>query len=117
MTAGRGGGGAGRSVVSSAGSWARIGGLEPLELGAGLEPELLDERGAGAAVGVERLGLAAGAVEGEHQVGVQALAVRVLGDQRLQLGDHGAVAAEREVELQPVLERGQAQAVEPRALG
>ena len=91
--------------------------LQPLQLGARLEPQLVDQRRAGAAVGVERVGLAARAVEGEHEVGVQALAVRVLGDQRLQLGDRVAVAAEREVELQPVLERGQPHAVEPRALG
>ena len=40
----------------------------------------------------------------------------MLGDQRLQLGDRVPVAAEREVELQPVLERGQPHALEPRAL-
>ena len=61
-------------------------GLEALELGAGLQAEFLDERAAGAAVGFERVGLAAGAVEREHQLGVEALAVRVLGGQRLQLG-------------------------------
>ena len=69
------------------GSWARICGLEPLQLGARVQAEVLDERVAGAAVGVERVGLAAGAVEGEHQLGVEALAVRVLGGQAFELGD------------------------------
>ncbi len=90
--------------------------LQPLQLGARLEPQLVDQRGAGAAVGVERVGLAARAVEGEHEVGVQALAVGMLADQRLQLGDRLPVAPEGEVELQPVLERGQPHALEPRAL-
>ena len=41
--------------------------LEPLQLGAGLDPELLDEAGAGVRVRVERLRLPAGAVEREHE--------------------------------------------------
>ena len=44
---------------------------------------------------------------------MEALAVRVLGGQRLELGDQLAVAAELEVELDAVLERGEAQLVEP----
>ena len=42
--------------------------LEALQLAPGVQAELLDERVAGAPVGVERVGLAAGAVEREHQL-------------------------------------------------
>ena len=62
-------------------------GLQALELAARVEPEVLDQRVAGAPVGLQRVGLAAGAVEREHQLRVQALAVRVLGGQALQLAD------------------------------
>ena len=41
-------------------------GLELLELLRWVEPELVDERRAGVAVGLERVGLAPGAVEREH---------------------------------------------------
>ena len=104
-------------AASSAGSWARIAALEALQLAARLEAELLDQRVAGAAVGVERVGLAAGAIEREHQLRVEALAVAVLGGQRLELGDELAVcAAELEVEVDSLLERRQAQLGEPRGL-
>ena len=88
-------------------------GLEALELGARVQPEVLDQRVAGAAVGVERVGLAAAAVEREHQLRVQALAVGVLGRERLELAGDGGVAAEREVVLEPLLERVQPRALEP----
>ena len=92
-------------------------GLEPLELGAGIEAELLDEHGTGATERLERVGLTARAVEGEHQVGVQLLAVGVLADQLLQLGDDRGVLAEGEIQLEPVLERGQPDALQAGALG
>ena len=43
--------------------------------------------------------------------------MRVLGDQRLELADQLGVAAEREVGLDPLLERRQPQVLEPAALG
>ena len=48
--------------------------LETLQLRPGLDPDLLDQRLSRLAVGLERLGLAAGAIEGEHPLGVEALA-------------------------------------------
>ena len=59
------------------------GALELLQLTTGLQPELVHQRLPGMAEGVERLGLATGPVEREHELGVQPLAVRVLGDERL----------------------------------
>ena len=90
----------------------------PLELPqrrARLEPELVERRPR-VAVGLERLGLPARAVEREHQLPAQPLAVRMLGDQRLELADELGVAAEREVGLDPLLERRQPQLLEPRRL-
>ena len=87
--------------------------LEPLQLVARDEPELLDQRRAHAPVGLERVGLTAGAVEREHQLSVQLLAVRVLGRQRLELPDDRGVAAEREVDVEPLLQRLEPQLGEP----
>ena len=63
---------------SSAGSWARIASLESTQLGARLDPDLLDQRRTRLAVGLERLGLAAGAIERQHPLRVQPLAQRML---------------------------------------
>ena len=68
---------------------------------------------AGAPVGVERVRLAARAVEREHQLRVQALAEGVLGGEALQLGGDDGVAAERQVVLEPQLEGVQATAHQP----
>ena len=54
--------------------------LEGLELLAGLEPELLDEAAPRLLERLERVGLAAGAVERQHQLGREALAQRVLAE-------------------------------------
>ena len=59
-------------------------------------------------VGRERLGLPAAAVKREHQLRAEALAQRMLGDERLELADHLGVTTEREVGLDALLERCQA---------
>jgi hypothetical protein len=69
--------------------WYRV--AEYLDVGvadgrARLDAEFLDQAGAQVAVDGEGLGLAAGAVEGEHQLAVVGLAQRILGDERRQLG-------------------------------
>jgi hypothetical protein len=60
--------------------------LQLAQCGAGLEAELAERPGQ-PAVGRERVGVAAGAVEREHQVAHRLLAQRVLGGQRLELRD------------------------------
>ena len=65
---------------------------------------------------MQRLGLAVGAVEGEHELAAEALPQRVAGDERLQLADELGVAAEREVGLDPLFERRQLQLVQARDL-
>ena len=83
--------------------------VETAQLGAGLDADRGDELVARPAVGAERVGLAPAAVEGQHAEGVEALAQRLLREQRLDLGDRLGVAAGGEVLLERLLDRGQAQ--------
>ena len=92
-------------------------GLEALELGAGLDPELVDEAGASVLVHLEGLGLPASAIEREHQLPPERLAQRVLAGERLQLADDIAVTAEVQVSLDPLPVRDQAKFLEPADLG
>ena len=68
-------------------------------------------------VRLERLRLAVGAIEGEHQLGAQALPVRVVCNQDLELLDHVGVLAERELRLDQLLERRAPQVVQACHLG
>ena len=68
-------------------------------------------------VRLQRVRLPARAVEREHDLAAQALAQRVLGDQRLELGHDGVVIAEREVSVDALLERDDAKLFEPARLG
>ena len=67
--------------------------LQPPQLAARLDADLLDQHCARLAVGLEGLRLAPAAVQREHAPGVQLLAQRVLVDQRVELADHLAVPA------------------------
>ena len=55
--------------------------LESLQGLARLDAELVDERLTRLPIGVERVGLPAGAVEGEHLLGAQTLPERMLADE------------------------------------
>jgi hypothetical protein len=91
----------------------------PFELAqpvARLDAQLLDELPAGVLVDLQRVGLPVAAVQREHELRAQALAVRVGGDQRLQLADDLRVPAELELRLDELLERGHAQVVQARDL-
>src|SRR2546423_15281249 len=79
--------------------------LQLLERRARLEPELVAQSAPHTLEDVERVGLAAASIVGEHQLRVEALPQRVLRDERLQLGDELRVARERELRLDPLLER------------
>ena len=91
--------------------------VERLQLRAGLDAELLDERPARVVVGRERLRLAAAAVERQHQLPAQPLAQRVRADERLELGDQLGVRAELEIGCDPLLEHAEPQILEPVDLG
>ena len=71
--------------------------LESLQLVAELEPELLVEVRARVAVGGERVGLAAAAVERQHQLAAETLTERRLGDEPLELGHDLVVTTERKL--------------------
>ena len=82
-----------------------------------LDAELVDQRAARRAVGLERVRLAPGPVQGHQQLPAQALAQRLLVDERLELGDELRTAAEREVGVDAVLERREPQLLQPPDLG
>ena len=86
--------------------------LELHDRPARLEAELLHQHAPRVLVGLQRLGLPAAAVQGEHQLPAQPLAQRMTGDEGLELGDDLAVASEREVGLDPFLDGGQAELLE-----
>ena len=67
--------------------------VQRLQLRAGLDAELVDERAARVLVRRERLGLAAGAVEREHQLRRAAARAADAADERLQLADELGRAA------------------------
>ena len=87
--------------------------LQGAQLRRRLDAEALHEPPAGIAVDLERLGVAARAVEREHVLAAEALAQRMLGTERLELADERGVAAELERRVDPLLERGQPQLLEP----
>jgi hypothetical protein len=86
------------------------------KLRSGLDADLVRERLACLAVGLERLGLAPAAVERKHQLAAQPLTERVTRDECFELPDEVRVAAEREPRVEPHLEGGDGQLVEPRSL-
>ena len=91
--------------------------LELLKRRARLDPQLFDEGATRVPVDVERLGLTSRPVEREHQLGTQPLAEGMFESERFELRGQLGVLAERELGLDPVLERGQAQLLEPHDFG
>ena len=85
----------------------RVVGEDPLlelpERRTGIEAELLHHRGAVVLEGAERIGLPAGAVEGEHELRPHALAQRVLAREGLDLGDEVCRAATRQLRCEELL--------------
>jgi hypothetical protein len=111
---------AGEREWSASGGWsveARVLGqdhpFELLEAAARVEAELGVECAPRRAIRLERVRLAARAVEGEHQLLAQSLAQRVGTDERLQLGDERRVPAVLELGVDPGLDRGQAELFDP----
>ena len=87
--------------------------VERLQLGAGLDPELLDERPARVVIRRERLRLAAAPVEREHQLAPEPLAQGLGTDEHLDLRDELGVRSQLEIGRDPLLEHAQAQVLEP----
>ena len=61
--------------------------LHPLQGGARLDAELIEEPGPGLRIDIERLGLAPRAIEGEHEELPPVLAIGLFGDERLRRRD------------------------------
>ena len=81
--------------------------LELPQLRAGLDPEFAVEQAAGLPIHLERVGLSTGAVERPHQQLAGPLAQRLVDDQRLQLPDELASAANLESGGEALLPRFQ----------
>ncbi len=79
--------------------------LEVLERRGRVDAQLLGEDGAGPLEGAKGVGLATGAVEGEHLQFGQSLTERMLTNQRLQFAHDLAMAPERQFALDAVFDR------------
>ena len=79
--------------------------LKLAQLRAGLDAELFDELHARVLVGLQRIGLTAISVEGEHELSAESLAIGVLIDQRLKPPDDVGMVALGELRLDQQLER------------
>jgi hypothetical protein len=91
--------------------------LQLAQLHARLEPELVAEAVAERGVEIERLGLPAAAVEGEHRERAWPLPQRLLRREALHFRERRAVTAELELGLEPFLVAGEAELLEPFGLG
>ena len=75
----------------------------------GFQAKLLREPSARALVGLQGFRLTTRAVQGQHQLGMEPLADRMLCGERLQFGTQRRVTAENEVGIDSILDRLQAQ--------
>src|SRR5205823_10282668 len=69
------------------------------------------------AVDLERIGLAAAAIQGRHQLRTKPLAERMPADELAQLSDEGIVAVQSQICVDAILERLQPQLLEPLDVG
>ena len=86
--------------------------LELLQLDIRLEPELVAEERARFPVDGESLGLPARPVEREHELRAEPLAVRMLRGERLELRHERELTAERQLRVDSLLDRSEAQLLE-----
>ena len=100
--------------ASSERSWARIARLQLAGALARFEPELLARRCAAVLEDAERVGLPTGPVQREHEQAPEPLAQRMRGDELFELDDHALVPTERELEVEPLLDRREPQLGQPR---
>ena len=87
--------------------------LQLLQRRSRLEPELVGQECAGLPIDVEPLRLTTRPVQGEHELGSEALAVGMLRAQGVQLGNERKVTAESELRVDTGLGGCEAQLVEP----
>ena len=80
-------------------------GLHPLEIGTGLDPELVHQHGAGTCERLERLGLAPGPIQGKHELAPSTFTQWFLSNHPLEVGDERARVAVRELGIDAILDR------------
>ena len=102
----------GSPFSSRSGSWRRMRSCSRRSSRRGVDPELLGQDRPGSLEGGERLRLAVGAVEREHQLAPQAFAQRVRPREALELGDHVRVMAEVELGVELLLQGLEAELLE-----
>jgi hypothetical protein len=88
--------------------------LQLLQGRARLDAQIVDERAARLAVGLQRLRLPTGPVQRRHQGAAQALPERMLCDERLELPDDVPVTAQGEVGIDPHLDGHEPDLLQPR---
>ena len=93
------------------------GALEAPQLLTRLDAKLVDERSACVLISPKSLGLTPGAVQGEHELGPQALSKRVAVDERFELANRLGVVAECELGFDARLDRRKAELLELCDLG
>ena len=101
------GAGAARGGGSTAVSWLRIERSSSRELGARLEAQLVAEKLAGLTVDLERVHLATGPIQRQHQLADRALPRRMLADQPFELADQPGVLPQPEIGVDAVLQHRQ----------
>jgi len=84
---------------------------------AGVYPKLLHQSPSRPVVGRQGFALVAGSVAGEHELRPESLPPRVCGDERLELADQIRITAEGEIGVDSLLQRREAQVVQPSNLG
>jgi hypothetical protein len=87
--------------------------LKVLELAAWLQPELVDHRLTDASVALEGIGLPTAPIKREHKLTLESFSVGMLPAEHVELTDQLGVAAEREIGVDPALERGEPSLLEP----
>jgi hypothetical protein len=113
----RGGGRAARGRAGGqvqAGVLTQDGLLQPSQFGSGLDAELVVQQPPGGPVDLQRLGLAAAAVQGQHQLGAEPLPQRLLLDQAVELTGQLAMQAETQLGVDAGLQGAQALVLQPR---
>jgi hypothetical protein len=87
--------------------------LKISELRAGLEACLVDQPATGRSEAVERVLLTSAPIEREHELTNGPLPVRILRDERLEIGHDRRGVPKREPRVEPVLEGGHPELLEP----